>query len=165
MAAITADTLRRERAINDKVYDTATIVTAATVYVGALISTVIASGRVQGSASSVGATTRFAGIVTKIIDQTGTFVAAATGNTAGTVKCEFAYGHEVELPVKTSNATFSNVQGNVFAFNNGTVCDATAGGATAGARVHVGQLVSLSTTTDLGWVALRRYAYANAIAG
>lgn len=165
MAAITADTARRERKLELKIVETAPITTGQTVYVGGLINRVIASNRVRGAASSVGATHRFAGVVTRIINESGAFISAGTGNTAGTVKAEYAYGHQVELPVKTSNATLTNVGLDVFALNNGTVSDATAGGATAGARCRVGELVELNTTTDLGWVWLRHFTGSNAVTG
>ena len=155
--AITADKIRKQRAVNNKITETRTIVTGQTVYLGALVNFPGGtSQRVRGSANT--AAHMFAGVVEEIVNETGSFQSSAAGNTAGTMKCRIAYGHQVIVSVGTAARTATSLGKNVFALDNDTVSDATAAG-TALVRVNVGTLVEFTDSTKASaWVELRRIA-------
>lgn len=154
MAAITADADRRTRAENNKVTETVAVTTSNTVYIGALVNFVASTGRVASATAA--ASRRFAGIVESIVNETGSALTAATGNTAGTVKVKVAYGHQVQLAVLTAARTYSNITKYVYVGDNNSVTDATGAG-TAAVRVVVGTLAGFtSSAKTAAWVELRR---------
>ena len=150
MAAVTADQVPTVRSIQNATEDTRPIKTSVTVYVGALVNfTTI--GRLTDAAAAASVT--FAGELIEIINESGTIVAAGTGNSAGTVKGRFRYGHEMLLNVKTSTRTYSNYGKSVLIADNVTVAGTSVG--TAGLRVVAGTLTEFGSTTATGWVRLR----------
>lgn len=151
MAAVTADQLAELRATNLIVEETHAIGTAGTVYVGALANFSTAGRLVSATAA---ASRRFAGLVTEIVNDSGSIITAATGNTAGTVKAKIVYGCQARLAVLTAARTFTNLGKSVYVGDNVSVTDATGAG-TAAVRVVVGQLVELTDSKTKGWVALR----------
>lgn len=161
MAAITADKIRPARSLSKKTESTFAITTAQTVYVGALVNSVNGTGRVRGAAAATGV--RFAGVVEAIVNDTGASLAAATGNTAGTVKAIVSFGHEVLCDVLTAGRTFTNVGKNLFIANNNDLTDTTAAG-TAGVRVKVGAVSEfVNSAKSLAWVSLRVFGDADAV--
>ncbi|NJK32849.1 MAG: hypothetical protein HC927_10815 [Deltaproteobacteria bacterium] len=136
MSALTADKIRLTRGEQSKVQIEAALVTGQTVYVGSLVSWTT-SGRVRAADNATGQ--QFAGVVEEIVNDTNGSISTATGNAAGTVRARIAYGHEVELDVRTAARTFTNLGKTVFADSDDDVTDATGAG-TAAVRVRVGQL-------------------------
>lgn len=154
MAAITADAIRETRADNNLVEETIAVTTSNTVYLGALVNFVASTGRVASATAA--ASRRFAGIVTGIVNDSGSTITAITGNTAGTVKVRVRYGHQVKLAVLTAARTFSNVGKYVYIGDNNSVTDATGAG-TAAVRVVVGTLAGFTSSAKTSaWVELRR---------
>jgi len=162
--ASTADRNTRARALNNKVVETHTITTAQTVYIGTLVNFVATTGRVTPAVRNI-ASRRFAGIVESIVNDSGSVLSAATGNTAGTVKCQISYGHEVLLNVKTAARTFTSVGMNVFVSDNDTVTDTTdAGTSTSNRRIKIGALVQMEASDkSTAWVSLRKLANLDAV--
>lgn len=152
MAAVTADQLSSIRAISGMVEEVYSIATSATVYVGALANFNTA-GRVVSATAA--ASRRFAGEVCEILNDSGSVIAAATGNTAGSVKAKIRYGHQMHLAVLTAARTYTNLGKSVYVGDNASVTDTTGAG-TAGVRVVAGQLVELTDSKTKGWVWLRR---------
>lgn len=156
--ALSADTIRDERATDDKKFVTASIRTSSTLYVGSLAAfTTI--GRVQAAAAATGL--RPAGVVVEILNESGANITTATGNTAGTVKAKIAYGHEVYVAIRTAARTFINLNKNVFIADDDNVTDTTAAG-TALVRVKIGSITELNSAKTFGWLALRVYGDADA---
>lgn len=161
MAAVTADRMSRERDVHLKCQDTKAIATAATIYVGAMVDKILATNRLT-NADNV-ADHRFAGICEKIINDSGSVISAGTGNTGGTVKAVYSYGHTVLLNVRTAARTYDNINKNVFCDTNNEVTDTTGAG-TAGLRVSVGYIVEFEASNlSTAWVALRRFSSADAV--
>lgn len=152
MAAVTADQLASTRATNNVVEETHSIGTAATVYLGT-IANFTTAGRIVSATAA--ASRRFAGEIVRIVNESGSILSAATGNTAGTVKAVIRYGHQMHLNVLTAARTYTNIGKSVYVGDNVSVTDATGAG-TAGVRVIAGQLVELTDTKTKGWVALRQ---------
>lgn len=159
MAAVTADTIRAERAVEDKVETILPIKTASTVYVGALANISTLNRLVNATAA---ASERPGGIVEEIINDSGSVISAGTGNTAGTVKARISWGHEVLMAVRTAAATYANHGKNVFVSNNNEVTDTTAAG-TAGVRVKIGSIAEFNGAKTEAWIALRRYGDTDAV--
>lgn len=152
MAAATSDQLSSVRALNNVVEEVHSIATSSTVYVGALANFTTA-GRLASATAA--ASRRFAGEIVEILNDSGSNISAATGNTAGSVKAKIRYGHQMHLAVLTAARTYSNLGKSVYVGDNVSVTDATGAG-TAGVRVIVGQLVELTDSKAKGWVALRQ---------
>jgi len=158
--AITADKIRYSRATNNRVDDVFAITTSNTVYVGALVNFVTSTGRVASATAA--ASRNFAGVVEEIVNESGSAITAATGNTSGTIKARISWGHEVLVNVKTAARTFANVGRNLFVFDNDAVTDTTGAG-TAAVRVKVGALSRFEASDkSTGWIALRVYGQADA---
>jgi hypothetical protein len=159
MAALTADKVRDERAINGKTEGIFSLATSSTVYVGSLANFNTA-GRVV--AATAAASRRFAGVIEAIVNETASGLTAATGNTAGTVKVRVSWGHEVLMDVKTAARTFANLGKNVYVSTDNDVTDSTGAG-TAAVRVKVGALTEFTdrTNKDEAWVALRVFGDAD----
>ena len=149
--AITADKLRQRKNLTQMSMDRHTVVTAVTVYIGGLVNFVAASGRVRAAAAT--ATQMFAGEVIAWENNTGSPLAAITGNTAGTVKVLVGYGHQALVTLATSIRTNSKIGKLVYASDNDIVTGTAAG--TAAVRIQVGSLESRVGSTE-GWVRLRR---------
>lgn len=158
--AITADKIRKARTLGQKVVEVGTVKTAATVYIGGLVS-YQATGRLAAAANAANAT--FAGVVEEVINETGSPLSAITGNTAGTVKVRYSYGHEVLVTIATVLRTTTSIGKECFAKDNDTVTDTTGAG-TAGVRVRVGVLTDTSITSNstTAYCALRRRGGADA---
>lgn len=154
--ALSADKARRSK--GDPFIDVVAIATAQTVYLGSLAAYTTA-GRVRAAAAA--ASLRPAGVIVDIINDKGAAISAATGNTAGTIKARIAYGHQVEVAVRTAARTFANLGKNVFIADDDSVTDTTAAG-TAGVRVKIGSVASMSADKTTAWVALRVYGDADA---
>ncbi len=158
MAAVTADQIPTVRSLASATEIVLPIKTAGTVYVGALVN-ITTLGRVKDAANTAGET--FGGEVIEILNDTGGYLAAATGNAAGTVKAKIRYGHEMLLTVLTAARTQSNLGRNVYVSTNVEVTDLTAAG-TAAVRVIAGTLTQFGATTATGWVRLKTMGAANA---
>ena len=159
MAAITADKIRDERAVAQKVETILPIKTASTVYVGGLANISTLNRVVNATAA---ASERFGGLVEEIINDSGSVISAGTGNTAGTVKARISWGHEVLMDVRTAARTYANHGKNVFVSNNNDVTDTTAAG-TAAVRVKIGMIAEFNGVKTEAWVALRRYGDTDAV--
>jgi hypothetical protein len=158
--AITADKIRRYRASANKVLETFAIATGQTVFIGSMVNFVGTTGRIRDAAAATGRT--FAGVVEKIINDSGAAITTGTGNTAGTVKAKITWGVAMVLSVATAARTFTSLNKNVFVADNDTVTDTTGAG-TSAVRVKVGALVEfVDSTKTSAWVELRRYASADA---
>lgn len=153
MAAITADKIRDERAVSQKVETILPIKTSSTVYVGGLANISTLNRVVNATAA---ASERFGGLVEEIINDSGNVISAGTGNTAGTVKARISWGHEVLIAVRTAAQTYTNHGKNVFVSTNNDVTDTTGAG-TAAVRVKVGMIAEFNGAKTEAWVALRRY--------
>ncbi len=151
MAAVTADQLISLRATNNLVEETHAIKTSSTIYVGTLCNFSTA-GRLLTAAAA--ASVRFAGLCTEIVNESGSAITAATGNTAGTVKAKIVYGCQAWLPVLTAARTYANLGKSVYVGDNVSLTDTTGAG-TAAVRVVAGQLVELTDSKTKGWIALR----------
>jgi hypothetical protein len=154
MAAVTADQIRKERATNLKEFATAAVVTGQTVYIGTLVCFPPGSARVRNGAATANYT--LAGICEEVINDSGAPLSAITGNTAGTVRVRYSYGHEVSMILLTAARTYTNLNKTALLKTNNEL-DGTAVG-TAAVRVQVGAIVetdaaSLATV----WVAIRRF--------
>ena len=149
--AITADKLRKRKNLSQMCTDVVAIKTAATVYIGALVSFQGATGRV--AAASALATAVFAGEVIDWENTSGSVIAAATGNTGGTVKALVGWGHQALVTLATSLRTTSKIGKLVYASDNDIVTGTAAG--TAAVRIQVGNLASRFGSTE-GYVTLRR---------
>ena len=154
MAAVTADQIRLERALESKVMSTATVGTANTVYIGTLCAFKPASARVWNATPTASWT--LAGIVEGVVNDSGTPIAAITGNTAGTIKVRYSWGQEALFTLITAARTYTNINKTAIMKTNNEV-DGTAVG-TALVRMQVGAIVeqeaaSLATV----WVAIRRF--------
>lgn len=150
--AITADKLRKRKNLSQMSTDLVAIKTAATVYVGGLVSFQAGTGRVAAAANS--ASTMFAGEVLAWENTSGSNLSAITGNTGGTVKALVGWGHQALVTLATSLRTTSMIGKLVYAKDNDIVTDDTGAG-TAGVRVQVGNLASRVGSTE-GYVTLRR---------
>lgn len=158
--ALSADALRPYRGTGPMQVETYSIKTSATLYIGSLAA-FTAAGRVQAAAAAAGL--RPAGVVTKIVNESGSAITTATGNTAGTVKAEITWGCEVLVNIKTAARTYVNYGKNVFIADDDSVTDTTAAG-TAGVRVKIGRLEQFeSSAKTTGWVALRVYGDTDAV--
>jgi hypothetical protein len=152
MTAVTADRLSTVRGLDQVIEDEVAIATASTVYVGALAN-FNTGGRVVSATAA--ASRRFAGEVVAILNDSGSPISAATGNTAGTIKARIRYGHQMLLNVITAARTFTNLGKTVYVADNQSVNGTGVG--TAGVRVAVGALMSFDDSTKAtAWVALRR---------
>ncbi len=161
MTAVTADQIARTRDDNLKMVDTLAIVTAGTIYVGTIVNVNKASNRLEDADNE--ADRVFAGVVEEIYNDSGVAISAATGNTGGTVKARYAYGHTMLLNVATAARTYDNINKNVFVLDNVTVTDTTGAG-TAGVRVKIGYLVEFEASNlSTAWVALRRFGDDSAV--
>lgn len=159
MAALSADAIRDFKNVEAQVTETFAIKTSATLYVGSLAAfTTI--GRVQAAAAATGL--RPAGVVTEIVNESGSLISAATGNAGGTVKAKIAWGHEVLVDVKTAARTFANLGKNVFISTDNEVTDTTGAGTTA-VRVKIGSMVELNAAKTQAWIALRVYGDTDAV--
>lgn len=154
--ALSADKIRDSKGTPFE--DTVAIATGQTVHVGSLAAFTTA-GRVRAAAAA--ANLRPAGVVEAIVNDSGTAIGAATGNTAGSVKARIAWGHQVLVAVRTAARTFANIGKNVFVADDDAVTDATGAG-TAGVRVKIGSIASMSSDKATAWVALRVYGDADA---
>ena len=157
MAAVTADQIRQERAVELKVYETAAVVTSNVVYVGCLLSFKPGSARVMNGVAT--ANYRCAGICEGIVNDSGSFVSTITGNTAGTVRVRYSYGQEALFNCITAMYTYTNINNTALLKTNNEV-EGTAVG-TAALRQSVGAIVQLQSTNSV-WVAIRRFGIAAA---
>jgi hypothetical protein len=154
MTAVTADQLPIERATLKAVDDVAPITTSNTVYVGTLVNFVTSTGRVCSGTAAASRT--FAGECIEILNETGASLSAGTGNTGGTVKARYRWGHELLLAIGTATRTFTNYGKTVTVKDNATVGGTGVG--TAAVRVTVGVLSQFISQTDKtkGYVLLTR---------
>ena len=160
MAAVTADQISSIRGTNDIIEETVAIATAGTVYLGTLAVFTTAGRIANGTAV---ASRRFAGEVVEIVNDSGSLIAAATGNTAGTVKARIRYGHQILVGVKTSSRTFTNLGKTGLLYTNNDVSGTSVG--TAGVRIPVGQIVQFADANKTtAWVWLRQVGDATATA-
>ncbi len=158
MAAVTADQIRIERGIQNKVYTTYPVVTSQTVYIGTLVSHAPGgSGRVRSGAAT--ANYKFAGVVESVVNDSGSFISAITGNADGTVKVRVSYGQEILITCLTAMYTSTNLNRTALLKTNNEV-DGTAVG-TAALRQAVGMVTQLEST-NLVWVKLRAIGTADA---
>jgi hypothetical protein len=152
MAAVTADQIRIERAVQDKVFETYAVTTSQTVYIGTLVSFAPgAPARVRSGAAT--ANYRFAGIVEEVINDSGSFLSAITGNADGTVRVKVSYGQEALITCITAMYTTSNLNKTALLKTNNEV-EGTAVG-TAALRQAVGMITEMQST-NLVWVKLRQ---------
>lgn len=160
MAAVTADQISSIRGTNDIIEETVAIATAGTVYLGTLAVFTTAGRIANGTAV---ASRRFAGEVVEIVNDSGSLITAATGNTAGTVKARIRYGHQILVGVKTSSRTFTNLGKTGLLYTNNDVSGTSVG--TAGVRIPVGQIVQFADANKTtAWVWLRQVGDATATA-
>ena len=155
MTAVTADQISLiERAMEKSIEDILPITTSNTVYVDTLLNFVTSTGRVCSATAAASRT--FAGLCIEILNDSGSTLTAGTGNTGGTVKARFRWGHEVLVNLKTATRTFTNIGKTVTVSDN-----VTAGGTgvgSAGVRVSMGPLAGFLSQSDKtkGWVLLNR---------
>lgn len=149
--AITADKIRKRKNLSLMSTEVVGVKTAATVYVGGLVSYQPTTGRVAAAAAT--ASTMFAGEVLDFINETGSPLSAITGNTGGTVKVKIGFGHQALVTLATALRTTSKIGKVVYASDNDIVQGTAAG--TAAVRIQVGTLVSRVGSTE-AYVALRR---------
>ncbi len=150
MAAVTADQIRIERGVQNKVYATYAVTTSQTVYIGALASWAPGSNRVRSGAAT--ANYRCAGLVESVVNDSGSFISAITGNADGTVKVRVSYGQEILITCITAMYTYTNLNKTALLKTNNEV-EGTAVG-TAAVRQAVGMITELQST-NLVWVKLR----------
>lgn len=154
MAAVTADQIRKERALHLKEYSTAAVFTGQTVYIGTMLCFPPGSARVRSAAAT--ASYIFAGICEEVINDTGSPLSAITGNTAGTVRVKYSYGHEVSMILLTAARTYTNINKTALVKTNNEL-DGTAVG-TAAVRIQVGAIVETDAAAlATVWVAVRRF--------
>lgn len=115
-----------------------TVGTGAVIYQGSLVCIKESSGRAQAATAAAGVT--FLGVASE----------TKTGNTAGTVKVNFAYGHEERFP-KATALTKAYVGCTVAVSNDDLVTTMSAAG-TAGVQVRVGELLEIDSTFAWVWV-------------
>jgi hypothetical protein len=157
--ALSADATRDYRGTNNMQVETFSIKTSATLYIGSLAA-FTTLGRIQAAAAA--ASLRPAGVVTEIVNESGSSITAATGNAGGTVKAKVAWGHEVLVAVKTAARTYVNLGKNVFISDDDNVTDTTGAG-TAAVRVKIGSITEFADANKTtGWLALRVYGDADA---
>lgn len=160
MAALSADKTRDYRTTNNMAEETFSVATSATVYIGSLVAFTTA-GRVRPCAASTGL--RPGGVVTDVINESGSAISAITGNAGGTVKVKISWGHEVQVDVRTSARTYANLGKTVFALTDNDVADTTAAG-TALVRIPIGSITEFTDSTKASaWVAVRVYGDASAV--
>ena len=144
MTALTADASRRTRNLQGKQIASYVVATSAVIYVGSLVC-------VRGSAdnrvlvASDTASRKFVGMAEE----------AATGTTAGTVRCRVSWGYDALIALSTIvTAGFVGVNVTV---GDDNLCS-TAGATTN--DVFVGEFQQLESSA-LGWIALRQYSNNN----
>ena len=157
MAAVTADYISSVK-LEGVHEDVAAIKTGVTLYTGTLVCKNTLGRLVDGDNL---ADYTMAGELVEIINDSGAVIAAGTGNTGGTVKGKYRWGHQYLASVLTAARTYSNLNRNVYVMTNREVSDLTAAG-TAAVRVIAGTLVAFGSTTATGWVAIRVQGAANA---
>ena len=157
MAAVTADQIRQERALNLKVFETAAVVTGQTVYLGTLLCQAPGSARVRNGAAT--ANYVCVGIAEELVNDSGSFLSAITGNTAGTVRVKYSWGQEALFTLITAARTYTNINKTALLKTNNEL-EGTAVG-TAAVRIAVGQIVEFETAGTV-WVGIRRMGTGNA---
>jgi hypothetical protein len=159
MAAVTADQIRKERSLHTKEYATAAVFTGQTVYIGTLLCFPPGSARVRNGAAT--ANYICAGICEELINDSGSPLSAITGNTAGTVRVKYSYGHECSFVLITAARTYTNINKTALIKTNNEL-EGTAVG-TAAVRIPVGTIVETDAAAlATVWVAIRRFGTGNA---
>lgn len=154
MAAVTADQIRQERALEGKVFSTAAVGTSNVVYIGCLLAFKPGSARVWNATKT--ASWSLAGICEGLVNDSGNFLSTITGNTAGTVKVRYSWGQEALFTLLTGARTFTNLNKTALMATNNEL-DGTAVG-TAALRMSVGMIVEAETSTlSTVWVKIRQY--------
>ena len=160
MTALSSDSIRDSRVRNNVAEDTASVATSATVFVGSLLM-FDALGRLRAATPS--AARRPAGVCTGIVNESGTPIASATGNAAGTIKATFEYDLEVLVNVATAARTQANLNKNVFILTDNDVTDTTGAG-TASLRIKIGSLTQFANSAkSQAWIAVRKLGDADAV--
>ena len=147
MAALSAETQRKTRSLHLAERGNAAVKTGEIVYKGSLISVVESTGRVTCTAKTTG--TAFVGVALE----------TATGNTAGTTKVDYLYGH-VELITAKAALTTTYRMCNVALEDDNTVTTLSDAG-TAAVRQIAGMAVDFDSAGD-AWVWIGHFSQKDA---
>lgn len=144
MAALTEATQREKRLVDThSIVGNAAVKTSEVVYQGSLISVVESSGRVTATAKTTG--TAFVGVAASTV----------TGDTAGTKKVDYYFGH-VELITAKAALTTTYRMCNVALEDDDTVTTLSDAG-TAGVRQIVGTAIDFDSDGN-AWVWLGHFS-------
>ena len=135
--ALSAETPRKQRSLHLAERGNGAVKTGEVIYKGALISVVESTGRLTATAGGTG--TAFVGVAQE----------TATGNTAGTVKADYMFGHQELITAKTALTTTYRMC-NVALSDDDSVTTLSAAG-TAGVRQIAGTAVDFDSDGN-AWV-------------
>lgn len=124
MTALAAETSRRTRDEDQNWVGIGTVKTSVTIYKGAMVMIVESTGRLTNAAATA-AHSDVVGIATE----------TAIGNTGGTVKCEYMFGHAERIATKTA-LTRAFITTEALVADNDTATTTAVG--TAGVRIGIG---------------------------
>lgn len=139
MTALSASAIRKTRNRDGAKYAEYVVGTGATIYAGSLCAINTSTGRVVAATDA--AARKFVGLATE----------AATGDTAGTVRCKIEWGIEALVDANT-DLTTAYIGSNCSIADDNQVETAS----TSSNDVLVGEVIELEGGD--AWVALRQYA-------